>query len=225
MRRTVLFSAVFMLALFGVKAGTLASDSADDAAYEEALAVLDNTVIPSIDFKEEGLESVVDFMATVTGLNFVVTPEVADEGVSLTLRLSNVSARKILRLIARLKDLAIYYTDGVIVVDSKEGTPGTPYMKVYDVSALKMKINDFPGPDISLDTSDNGMPEVIFRYDPPDEVTIDDVVDMVGNLTGGDSWDDDDCSITVHAKMLIVVQRYDVHREIAWLLAMLEGMK
>ena len=52
---------------------------ADDEEYRIARNKLETTEIPTIAFQDEDIETVIEFCQSITGLNFVVTPEVLDE--------------------------------------------------------------------------------------------------------------------------------------------------
>ena len=201
---------------------------ADDEEYRIARNKLETTEIPTIAFQDEDIETVIEFCQSITGLNFVVTPEVLDEEIRVNLNLTNVSVKTVLKLIVRLNDLRIYYLDGVIIVDLKGEWKEDPYMRMYDIRALQVKIRDFPGPEISLECGDEDIGAVVFDAgdDGDDEITTETIVDMIQEFTGAGTWEEDErCSVTTFGGMLIVVQHSDTHREILWLLAMLESFR
>ena len=218
-----------VLTIFAACAAGLSTPAAfaGDDDYLAAKSALERTVIPTVAFVGEDLEEVVGFCGSVTGLNFVLTPEAVDEEIKISLNLSNVSVAQLLRLVVRLKELRITYVDGIILVDLKGPHRTKPYIRIYDIRSIQVEIRDFPGPELSLETDDEGPSIVIgIGQDPDPGLPTEDIVEMIESFTGADTWEEDDrCSVSTFGGMLIVVQHPEVHRDIAWLLALLEGCK
>jgi len=200
----------------------------DDAGRAAALRRLDSLKI-SVDFRETGLPAAVDYLREATGLNIVVSPRVAEKEPDLrfTLRVRDLSARAVLRLMLRPRDLAVAWREGALQVVTREELGSGVVLKMYDVRAHLVKVQDFVGPRMELSSPDSANPMgVKVEIDPPPaEPPVNEQLlqELVRANTGRRSWEDNpDASISVANGILVVSQTPAVHREIGLLLAKLQ---
>ncbi len=201
------------------------------ARYEQMKATLENKVL-SVDFKDAAFEDVIQFFRAATGVNIVVDPEIyrdhPKEGLTVTLKVDDLSAGHVLDLILRFKKLGRAFRYGVLFITLPEKAHGKPFMRMYDVRDLTLPLKDFPGVDIELKKDDagaafggfdDGLPE-------PKHYTTEDIVGLIQDNCGSETWHADSSRrITIFNGVLIVVQTRKVHKEIAKLLARLRAMR
>lgn len=201
------------------------------AAYKHIQAVLKTKVI-SVDFKDAAFKDAIDFLRVTTGINIVVDPDVyqsrAEEDLRVTLKIDELPAGDVLDLMLRFEKLGRSFRHGVLFITIPEKAQGLPFMRIYDVRDLTVPLKDFPGVDIELKSGDNAMPAMFVEPDFQDakNYSTEDIVDLLREQTGPDSWDlDPRCRITIFNGVLIVTQTLEVHKEIAKLLAHLRSTR
>ena len=218
--------------ILGSLAGAAGADDAD-AKKREVLAKLDSVKI-SLDFKGAQLDEVMEFMHETTQLNFVLSKAVQEKvrngELKIDIKLDETPLKTALRLMLNLQDLTMAYKRGVFMVETKEERGSEMALNMYDVKDLLMKINDFPGPSLALDSGSDKGPSVVVG-EPADEPAhpFDDphaLVNIIRNATGGDAvWGKEGCSIDITNGMLVVVQSDDVKKEVQELIISLRQFK
>ncbi|MHC5037143.1 MAG: hypothetical protein ACYTHM_07505 [Planctomycetota bacterium] len=229
MRRLLIV--VCALAIFLPAVAMAQSGSAKDLAmrYQKMAAIL-NTKTISVDFKDTPFEDVVKFFRAATGINIVVDQDIyADtpkEECTVTLNVSELPAGDILDLILRFKNFSRAFRYGVLLITTPDKASGKAFMRMYDVRDLTVPLKDFPGVDIELKGDTENITPIFEDVDEePKNYSTDDIVSLIQENTGTDSWDVGNCRITIFRGVLIVVQTAKVHREIATLLAHLRATR
>ncbi|MHC4598805.1 MAG: hypothetical protein ACYS47_07360 [Planctomycetota bacterium] len=230
MKRILLVSATLALLLPALAFGQESRDKNLQQRYNQMAATLRNKVL-SVDFKDAAFTDVVQFFRVATGINIVVDraiyDEVPEEDCTVNLNVNDLPAGEILDLILRFKKISRVFRHGVLLITTQERGAGKPFMRIYDVRDLNVPLKDFPGVDIELKGGDDGSMTPIFEGEEadPKHYSTDEIVELIRENTGVDSWDSDGCRISIFRGVLIVVQTVKVHKEIVKLLAHLRSTR
>ncbi len=234
MTGTRLLVVVALLAMLLLLAGPAPVVSAQDggqaARQQEVIRQTLAAKRIDLDFDETAFPEVIEYMRARAGINMVVDPNVLEdvEDETITLTLKNMAVGSALNIILDFVELKYTFRHGVLWITSpEEAWRGTTVMRIYDVRDLTMRIRNFPGTRIRLrgDEGGGGGGPVWEDEDEPVEVpTIDDLEEIILEVTSPDSWDNNpDASILQIMGLLIIRQTPEVHREIAHLLAQLRA--
>jgi len=182
----------------------------------------------SLELEDASFEETIQLVSKVTGVNLVIAPALRNEGVGdfrLTLKLQDIPAKDALSLILEFHDLGMTYRSGVMMITTKADARGKPVLRLYSISDLTFKLQDFPGPDMNLRTADFELiqEEVPERDDPFEDPEY--IVDIVRNNVMPETWDAEGVSITATKRFLVVRQSPAAHAEIARLLMLLRAYK
>lgn len=195
---------------------------------EQAMARLARVRV-SVAFKETPFADAVDWIRKASGMNVMVSPVLHAQGIDgirpLTMTLSNVSLRQVAELVARFSGSRFKLEDGILQFTTPKDARGKPYLRIYAIGELTMKIRNFPGPDLNLrpagaDFEDEAESDADHAWSDPQRI-----VDMIQRTCGEETWTDADVSISADENKLIVRQYAEVHREIARLVTMLRGAR
>lgn len=192
---------------------------------EEAARRLESMKV-TVDFEDVRLVDALDYLREVTGLNLVALPRAMEkEGDSkLRLKVKDLSVKSVLKLLLGSRGLTASYRDGAIVILPKEDLQDSTALRMFDVRALQVKIQDFPGPVVELTASGSKKvgPLISSLVEPVTPIPDDFLIDMIKANTGGGSWDSNPrAAVTVTNGMLVVNQTPSVLREIDSLLGLL----
>jgi len=183
----------------------------------------------TLEFNETPLEEAVEFIQQFSGLNILIDSTVTERhpkgSVKITMKVKDLPLASALKLMLETRGLTLLYRDQVLLVVTEDRANRSLFLQVYDVRDLLMKINAFPGPEISLEPLKVGvgipdMPE------PPGELTADFVVNAVRANCGKETWDaNPKVSIEHDNGLLIVTQSQEIHKQIKSLLQKLRENK
>jgi type II secretory pathway component GspD/PulD (secretin) len=211
-----------MLTLMATAALAWAGDTREDSIRKlETLKI-------TVNFEDVKLPEALDFLRDASGLNIVMLPKAMEkEGDSkIRLRVKDLSLKSVLRLLLSSRGLTASYRDDALVILPKEDLQDSTTMRMFDVRALQIKIQDFPGPVVELTggaTKKLGPGAILTNLDEPKIMLPDDfLLDMVKANTGNGSWDSNPkAAINLNNGMLVVSQTPSVLREIDTLLGLL----
>jgi hypothetical protein len=178
-------------------------------------------------FEDVKLPEAVDYLRDVTGLNLVVLPRAMEkDGESkVRLKVKDLSVKSVLRLLLASRGLTATWREGAIVIVPKEDLQDSTTLRMFDVRALQVKIQDFDGPVVELTSpvtrGKTGI-TVALPSEPKVVLTDDFLIDMVKVNTGNGSWDSNPkAAIQLNNGMLVVSQTPSVLKEIEALLGLL----
>jgi len=198
MARTVLTSLAIAAALGAATTTTYAADNDDiqigewnhmlvvtapagDEAPKSVQRLLAQHV--TVDFKDESLDQVVDFLRSVTHVNFVLAPDVLSAPPTISLTVADMPLSSVLHWVSTLGKVNLGWRDGAYFISST-AVPGPVTTTYYDVSDLVMDIPDFPGPDLSI--PETGGKGVTFTQglmnDTKSQTTTEDVADLLRKM-------------------------------------------
>ena len=182
----------------------------------------------TVDFEDVKLPEALDYLRDVTGLNLVILPKAMEkDGESkIRLKVRDLSVKSVLKLILVSRGLTVTYRDGAMVILPKEDLQDSTTMKMFDVRALQVKIQDFIGPVVELTGAANkklGPTAVITMIEEPKTPIPDEfLLDMIRANTGSGTWDSNPkAALNLNNGMLVVSQTPTVLKEIEALLGLL----
>ncbi len=177
---------------------------------EKILASLQQIKV-TLEFQEQPLREVVEFLRQFTNLNFVFEAEV-DQAAQVTLKVQNLPPQSALNLILGSRDLAYSIEDGVVKIITKDKLTQKVKLELYDVQDLTAQIRDFPGPSISLipDAGAAIMAEEAGREIIPSQALI----DLIRANISRDTWDTAGMSLDYNNGLLIVRNTPPVHKQV-----------
>ena len=181
----------------------------------------------SVDFDKVSLDDAMNFIREFADINIYVNPSVRDEEHQVTIKVKDLRLKSILRLMLKPRGMTAVIKNGVLIIVSLDSVKHKTYLKLYDVRELLLRIQDFPGPQVELSYQTAGVAFTVgFFSSTEDNVTSDFIIDMVQQVTGGDSWDEvDSASLALANGLLVVTQTSKVHKEIEKLLQQLRQFK
>ena len=196
--------------------------AAQDPKREEAEAKLKNVKV-TLDFKDTPIDSVLDYLREISGLNIFLDGKVREKNIVVTLKVSELTLRSVLNLILKPQGCDTLWREGVVMVMTKEDVVDkTIKMQIYDCRDILYPIRDFPG--VEIDLSQTGIGVVTTSGDITDapEVPIE---ELVKAHTGGRTWDDSKCTCRLSNGLLVVKNTPEVHKQVVRLLDMLRSNK
>lgn len=195
-----------------------------DNGREDAVRKLE-TMKVTVDFENVKLPEAIDYLRDVTGLNLVILPKAMEKDgeTPIRLKVKELSVKSVLKLLLSNRGLTATYRDGAMVIVPKEELQGDVTMRIFDVRALQVKIQDFAGPRVEL-VPKSAKPEVgIFTLEEPKTPIPDDFLEsMIKTNTGNGSWESNPrANMQLTNGSLVVSQSPGVLREIENLLNLL----
>ncbi len=219
---TVLGAMLFLLP------GSPDADASDRAKLRAMMNRLESTLV-NVNFDDTALDDAVRLLQRFTGINLIVSPKLRNEDgfdeITISLRLTKVSAKQALRIMMEFHDLGLVYRGGVLQVTTKEDSRGKPVLRIYSIADLTFPIRDFPGPDLQLRPSGSEfeMEEIPVREDPFEDPQF--IVDLIQANVEPETWEAENVGVTSTRKVLLIRQSPAVHAKIARLLMLLRAAK
>ncbi|MCA8961004.1 MAG: secretin and TonB N-terminal domain-containing protein [Planctomycetes bacterium] len=177
-----------------------------------------NESSPSLQFSDESLQSVVNFLMDVASLNISIDPEIDAEETKVTVKLEGVKLAEALDLILTNTGLAYTFRENTLYITQKGAAHGDTIFHIYNVSDILNRIKDFPGPTIrvkSNDEGDDGASPFGFAEDEETDaepLTAEDLATKIMESTGGEEfWEENGSSVTGHKGQLLVTGTRDLH--------------
>jgi hypothetical protein len=133
----------------------------------------------SFELVETPMTETVSHLQTLTGLNIILHPELAEANPAISLRVRNMRLGSALNWICRLADARYVLMDEAIYIVPKDKVLARERVVVVDVRDLVAQVRDFPGPTLTLgnDTEGQAMigladPGDVPEADPSGELTM-----------------------------------------------------
>ena len=198
---------------------------APDPRAEQILNTLSQKRVYDLKFESGDitLSGAIEYMRSVTGLNFVLSQKVKDDkaDTEIDLNLDNVSVRQVLDLITEPNEMAWKIRNGVVMILNKEEALDKAVLQFYDVKDLVAKISDFPGQEINLVPSKYQPPEPADAdAEPSSPFEVDSLMDVIRQTIEPDSWDTvENANIEPKNNVLVITTTPDIHRKIGQFLS------
>ncbi len=171
------------------------------------------------------LEEVANFLQSVTGVNFLVSPKVKEEldeeQRTIKLDLPTRSVRKVLDLIAEThENLRWKVEDGIVKFVTKDEMKGGQVLRTYGVQDLIRPIPDFPGREMNVSPSGGvQLAEEEAAEREANVITGDALDTLIRNNVEPGSWEaDPQNSLRISNGTMVVHQTPEVHAMIEKLL-------
>lgn len=196
--------------------------SAQDTARHEYESKLNNLKV-SLDFQNAPLDSVVDYLREISGMNIFTDSKVRDKNLAISIKVNEISLRSIFSLMLKPHSCGILFKDGVLQLMTQEDLADrTMRMEIYDCRDILYPISNFPGVEMDL-TAGAGI-FVAPAEDPAgSEIPIE---EMVRSHTGGRSWEENPKAVVKMQNGLLVIKNTpEVHKQIRRLLDLLRSNK
>lgn len=202
-----------------------------DALLGEAQALeakLDKISMSVVDMEVMPIADVAHLLAGVTGIDILLTPDLADSGREVTLKLQEgISALRFLQVLEEVTGVVAQFREGrVILAAEYEDGGAAQFMQVYDVSRVnsdwlaieQKRIESMAALDLSL--SDAGGSMVI--VDDAEGMSADDICELLFEMSPS-YWDSDSgSSLEVRGNLIIarcgVVQHLRIRECLSMLL-------
>jgi general secretion pathway protein D len=201
---------------------TSATRPADRAVMEK----LEKTI--PVSFEDEPLEQVLAHLGTVTGVNFILSQEVRDLGLTQGYTLNdrfNQPVSRILKIVLEdltLPPLTYAVRDGVVHVITQDASRSDYTLQMYDIRDLTFTPVDYPAQDYNLLPS--GIDADSYRGGVEDDEPVpfigaDALLTLIQDNIATESWSSDPSrTIQLMPGTLVVRQTPDVHKQIKELL-------
>ncbi|MFO0981791.1 MAG: hypothetical protein U1E76_08630 [Planctomycetota bacterium] len=179
----------------------------------------------SIQFEDTSLEDAVNWFRQNTGLQYWVSPKIADSGEAVTfkVRAGPLSAKRGLDMLKEFSQVPINWKveNGIVKIITAEEAKGGQILQIYDVRDLTKTISSFPSKDFNLTPS--GKVEDIApekeQTPAPIVVEAEKLQELITQTIAPSSWKaDPNNTISVVSGALVVRQTPEVHAQIDALL-------
>lgn len=179
-----------------------------------------NGPAPRLDFADNSLDDVVNFLRTYADINIQIDPEIDPEEKRVQLKVEGVKLIEALNLILENTDLAYTFKYDMLYITEKSKAYGNTHFLIYNVADILNRIKDFPGPQIrvrSNDESDEGAAPFGFgdaEEDESDPLTPETLAELVKESTGGEEvWDESGSEIIAHKGQLLITATQELHEQ------------
>ena len=208
------------LAFLAVCCGTALAQDSVKGEYESKL----NNIKVTLDFTNAPLDSVIDYLREISGLNIFVDSKVRDKQINISIKVNEITLRSIFSLMLKPQNCDIMFKDGVLQVMTKEDVADkTMKMEIYDCRDILYPIQNFPGVDLDLNA---GGPGVITTPDAGEAGSEVPIEEMVRAHAGGRSWEENSKAVVKMQNGLLVVKNTpEVHKQVRRLLDLLRANK
>lgn len=144
----------------------------------------------------------------------------------ITINIAEITVSNALNWVCDLAKIDYDYTKGAIFISSVDKIL-KPYVKMraYDIRALTLEPQDFPGPDVSITSDDRGRSVAFESSEVPDSFTQSSLAEYIQYTISPDLWGSHNVSISSEAGFFFITTLEKHHKEISQLLASLADAK
>jgi type II secretory pathway component GspD/PulD (secretin) len=206
-------------------AGSTQMGEAPDPRTDQIINTLGQKRVYDLRFEagDIDLNGAIQYLRSVTGLNFVLSQKVKEEksDTEIDLNLDNVSVKQVLNLLTEPNEMAWKVRNGVVMILDKEEALDKAVLQFYDVKDLVAKISDFPGQEINLVPSKYQPPEPMDEdVEPTSPFEVDSLMDVIRLTIEPDSWDTvETANIEPKNNVLVITTTPEIHRKIGQFLS------
>jgi type II secretory pathway component GspD/PulD (secretin)/tetratricopeptide (TPR) repeat protein len=184
------------------------SGPVEDSSMAAIYTTLETKRVKGLNWEEANLDSVVNYLRTITGLNFFISQKVRAEKfdeVVVTLQLDDVSVKTVLDLVTDPYELKWEPRGGVVTIATADEIRGQMGIRYFDVKDLNVAIQNFVGREINLVPSNFTPPEPPELPEPTPIFPQDSLVELIRETIGQEgAWDD---PATIEARNGIIIAR------------------
>lgn len=184
----------------------------------------------TLEFVENDITDVVQFLQQNTGVNIVLDPEVVASGEvpPITMSVEKIRMENALEFIMLQTGLKYVLRDEVLYISDSEGVQGDVVMKIYDIADLTHPLTDFPGPKMRIPDPGDSSAQLVEEIIPDDsEESVDYFIDIVRSVVASDTWDADESGVSIdeHNGQMVVTHTVDIHKQVETLLHTLRNQR
>jgi hypothetical protein len=164
----------------------------EDASMAAIHTTLESRRVKNLSWEEANLDTVVNYLRTITGLNFFISQKVRAEKfdeVVVNLQLDDVSAKTVLDLVTEPYELKWEPRGGVVTIATSDEIRGQMGIRYFDVKDLNVAIQNFVGTEINLVPSNFTPPEPPELPDPAPLFGSEALAGLIRNSIAPRSWD------------------------------------
>lgn len=210
--------------------------AAQDAEAADIMRRLDATPV-TLRLEGAYLPDAVSLISDFTGVPIVIREDalegLAETDLYVNMRVAQLPARTVLRLLLRNRTLTLVVRDGIATVVPIEEVEHNVVTRIYDIRDLTFRIEDFPAPIVEFgiprDTrggfatsSRNFLADLFDTPAVTNEISQDVVIELIETHTGRDTWTENPrVTITDLGGRLVIAQSPEVHEQIEELLDVL----
>ncbi len=200
-------------------------DDTEAAWRQEIINKLEQKL--TLNFQDNDINDVVQFLQQQTDVNIILDPEVIAEGdiPPITMEMSNVKLKSALEFIMTLTELRYSLQDEAVYISNEDGLRGDATMVIYDIRDLINPLTMFPGPRMTIPEPGSDEGNLVTEIEGEDTEEIDDFIDLLQEVVSPDSWDQDGISIEEYNGNMVVTQTPDVHAQVDELLRRLRHQR
>ncbi len=208
-----------ILAALALTGGTAFAQDNVKGEYENKL----NNIKVTLDFTNAPLDTVIDYLREISGMNIFVDSKVREKQINITLKVNELSLKSIFNLAVGPHGCATLFKDGVLQIMTKEDVADkTMKMEIYDCRDILYPVAQFPGVDLDL-SQGVGVQVVQPDVDAGAEMPIE---EMVRAHTGGRSWEENPKAVCKMQNGLLVIKNTpEVHKQVRRLMDLLRANK
>lgn len=198
---------------------------ADDAWRQEIRRNLDQQL--TLEFHDNDIQDVVNFLRVNTGVNFVLDPEVVVSGMvpPINLQVSEIRLENALDFIMELTGLRYSLQDEAIYISTEEGLRGNIEMRIYDIRDLTLGLTQFPGPELTIPEPGGTGAQLIPEIEDTDPPDIGELMDIIQMVVAPDSWMEPGVGVDEYGGSMVISQTPEVHRQVEDLLSQLRRQR
>jgi type II secretory pathway component GspD/PulD (secretin) len=207
-----------MAAALALACGAVQAQDSVKGEYESKL----NNIKVTLDFTNAPLDSVIDYLREISGMNIFVDSKVREKNVVVSIKVTEITLKSIFSLMLKPHDCDIMFKDGVLQVMTKADVADkTMKMEIYDCRDILYPVAQFPG--VDMDLGNAGILAQQPDVDAGGEVPIE---EMVRAHTGGRSWEENSKAVVKMQNGLLVIKNTpEVHKQVRRLLDLLRANK
>lgn len=211
--------ALGMAAAMAISCGSVWAQETVKAEYENKL----NNIKVTLDFANAPLDSVVDYLREISGMNIFVDSKVRDKQLVISIKVNEISLKSVFSLMLKPYGCGVLFREGVLqVMLQGDIDDKTMRMEIYDCRDILYPLQNFPGVDLDL-SQGAGVVVAAPPEDPAGEMPIE---EMVRAHTGGRSWEENPKAVVKMQNGLLVIKNTPaVHQQVRRLLDLLRANK
>lgn len=192
-----------------------AADELSDT--DQAIANKLREIKVDLDYQNQPLTDVVNYIREVSGLNVVIDSKTIPDPTAETfsIKVKNISLEGALKILLPNKQKAHTIEDGVVIVTTTDALKKKVRLELYPVQDLTYGLQDFPGVNITLDDQGLGTAAAGAEEGAKQQFTGEDLANLIKNTIDKDNWDEaNGQSVVFQNGLLIVRNALDVHKKI-----------
>jgi type II secretory pathway component GspD/PulD (secretin) len=206
-------------AALAMSCGTVWAQGTVKAEYESKL----NNIKVTLDFANAPLDSVIDYLREISGMNIFVDSKVREKQIVISIKVTEISLKSVFGLMLKPYGCGILFREGVLqVMLQPDIDDKTMKMEIYDCRDILYPLQNFPGVDLDI-SQGAGVVVGATPEEPGGEMPIE---EMVRAHTGGRSWEENPKAVVKMQNGLLVVKNTpEVHQQVRRLLDLLRANK